>query len=825
MAFRIAPAVAKLLARMPASAKAQAQVANTGMDAMADAMNPLASPLFKEGTVVRAGPGTYDATVVIPGFAPVGCSIMARSASNLYGANDCTLPSVGSRVLVYLPNRNAGYGVIVGVIPSHDSVSVVPRNGGKPPQEYASVWELEAGATMAGNPGYSTPVESKDFLYTVRAGATRPLDVMPGVHAVVNDQQVGHSVSPLAVAMKATSRAQVRCSVVDESVRIAAGLFQFYGPDGTLQTFNDNGYVTEERTATPYQCERSGMNEIGEAVFEAKDKATLAPGSLFTTMQGVKARMVPRKRLHTLLGFMGDLLNIFVAKPDPDIGVPETQDAKSKDQGLFHTHVDASGRLHVRAANGILLERCDRIPVPKRLREPWDPEGDKDIQPPPPRKPYEFPSNHPYGRSMYMRDANAWRTLQAYWHIHNQSTGMGFKDYYLPEEQDLRVPDDKYDGPGKAEEQFKDNDKRRAAVAMEPDGSIIFRDAWGSEIVMRGGSIIISAAANVEVRAGKSIIGMGGQDVVLKARDSADITAERRDIRIRAGANLQASAYGVLVEAVGGSTVGLGKGEEARLGGVVIKATSGTAMVTGKVAQVSAPLVLMDTFGGSDGSDDESNKGAVMISAGQIRANAEIMATVNVGKDTGLELVNGTAAVVAPNLLLAGVNGTTVMKGSDIMVPLKWVPAEGDIYAAIQDRLQSQWSELSEAGKAEWLAPFPPSVRSQLIFTYRSSAEYGTVSAAELDGPAFYIYQPAWAFMAQHGAETVKAALAGWQEAAVAETYPWPGADKRGDCYVTLMKEVNVDSATGLSKPRKDLLPGSGLYERKSMDELEVIPQ
>lgn len=817
------------MARASAATKAVAQVPNTGMDAMAGAMDPLAAPLFKEGVIERVGPGTYDATVLLPGLAPVGCCMLAKAASNAYGASDCTLPVPGSRVLVYLANRSATHGIIVGVIPNHDSVSVL-GSGGKPGPEYAGMWELEAGATMGGNPGYAAPVESKQFLYTMRAGAARPLDIMPGVCAVINDQQAGYSVSPLAVTLKAGAKAQVRCSSIDDNVRVVAGLFQFFGPDGTLQAFNDNGYVTEERVSTPYQCERSGMNAVGQPVFKDKGKRTLASGSLTTGLQGLKTRMVPRKRLHSLLGFMGDLLNLFVAKPDPDADVPETADAETRDQGLLHTHVDGSGRLHVRAANGVLFERTDKIPVPKRLREPWDPEGDKDIQPPPPRLPFEWSKEHPFGHSLHFRDANAWRTLQAYWHLHNQSTATGHKDYYLPEESELRVPDDKYDEVGQAEERFADNADRRAAIALEPDGSIILRDAWGSEIIMRGGSIIISAAANIEYRAGKSIIGMGGQDVVLKARDSADITAERKDIRLSAAKNMQVTGKGVLIESTA-EVEGVGyedkQGEDVYGAGIVLKAATSRIMATAWHTHVAGwGGVVVDTFGGDGGSDDARNTGVVEISAGQVKVNAEVLASVNVGKATGVELVNGTATVLAPNVLVAGTGGVNIMRGGDVMVPLQWAPAEGNVYGPVEDRLQAQWERLSVNGEdpAGWLAGFKPSVRSGIIFTYRTSAQYGTVDAAEIGGTKFYVYQPAWAFMAKHNADTGAGNTERWSELPRSGTYPWPGAEARESCYVTLPEEVNVESATGVAK-RRDALSNKGAApECRSFDELEVIP-
>lgn len=821
MSYRVSPAVAKILGRLSGSAKAVAQTGNNGMEAMADSADPRTPPAFMEGTIVRVGPSSYDATVLIPNYGAVGCNMLANAVTNLVGASSCTLPSVGSRVLVYLPDRRAIFGTIIGVIPPHDTLNMASE--GKPPQGLAGMWELESSTTGASESGYSGPVRSDQFIYNINSGSGRPLDLMPGSYAVVNDQGAGVAVTPLAATLKAGSRAQIRCGVVDDNVRIVAGFFQHFDAAGALQTFNDNGYVTEERGVTAYQCERSGMKKLGQRIFDVIRDKTLNSRSLNTSIDAIKKRMVPKKRMQTFTGFMGDILNLFIANPDPDVET-ETEDGKSKDQGLMHVHADASGRLHIKAANGILLQRSDRIPVPKRVRQPWDPEGDQKIQPPPERTPWQWDKAHPYGRSLQSRDANAWRSLEAYWHLHNQSQSTGHKDFYIPEESELKVPQDKFDEPGNASADFAANDKRQAAISIEDDGSIMFRDAWGSEIIMRGGNIIFNCPGQLEVRSGKSTVIMGGHDVVIKARESVDVTATEKDVRVKAEKNLHMAGTGVLVESTAkGNTKDWDKlGEEIVSSGVVLRAKESTVLAAAKRTHLSGSKELtLETFGGGDGESD-SNDGEINVSANRINVLGKTNVTMAVGETSGVHIGTSGVDVASPTTVIASTGTTAIVQAGKYMVPLKWADLEGDVCGQVQEMFRGVSDRL---GTPDFLSPYTPSERINLYFSYRTSPQYGTIKPSEIEGGTkFFVYQPFWAVMAKCRAKTVPTLPEGWKEQEIEGTYPWPGKEARDKAYVILPGEVNVDSDTGISKNRNALQNEGAPLEIQSFDEYEVTP-
>lgn len=827
MGLRLSPALNYVTHLLSSFSNYLTQTSNTAMVGLAHTADPGMSAVFMEGTVQRAGVGFYDLTVHIPNHDLVSCTVLTNMVSNLYGVSECALPVEGSRVLVYMDTKRANHGIVIGVIPPYDRSP--PSESGKTVAGFAGLWEYESFASVGSDAAHFKPQTDTEDLCKVNANASRPLDIQPGTYAVVNDQQVGFAVTPLAVTIKATARAQVRCGAIDDQVRIVSGFFQHLDAAGTLQCFNDGGYVSEERGLTSYQCERAGYNSIGTESMVKDATSTLSKQSLVTSVKKQKRYMTNRKRMQLFMGYLGDMVNLFIAKPDPALE-PETEEDENKDQGLMHVHTDASGRLLIRSANGIQLQRWDRIPVPKRIYQPWEPEGDKveDSGDPEPKEPFKWDEGHPYGHSLQLRDANAWRYLGAYWHLHNQSTAKGKKDFYIPEESELSVPDNAYDKPGKGTEEYKKYDKRQAGLSIEEDGSIIIRDAWGSEILMRGGNIILNAAAQIEVRSGKSTVVMAGADAVIKGRYSVDINATERDVRIKADRNLHMLAEGrvsggsILLEskATGQAGVWDGKGEESKGKGIVLKAKESSILATAKKVHLSGEqAVMVETFG----EDSGSNNGTIMLSANKIWTSALRQTLFATGDESCVYISPKSAYLVAPNTKMLAGSNAAVIKGSKYALPFMWLPILHSPYEDFKPLIKQVSADYLQ--KVDWLSPYTPEARKNVRFTYRVSKEYGTLKATEIkDGEAFYVYQPFWAYMANAGSELVPVTPEGWKDYAIEDTKPWPGKEAEAASYVKLESEENVVSETGIANNRVTLKPNGGPLEPHSFDEYEVAP-
>ena len=773
------------------------------------------------GVVIRACPTTYNLTVKI-GRSNVSCIMAGASATDLLGTSTAELPRVGAEVIVYLPTRNVAMGgIVLGAIPTHRRAEVVGSKNPKETSIFLPEINYESGTLIRYHAGYTGATAAKSLPQAGVGGGSKPADILPGDAANINAQQVGWYIKAFTAGILASQRAHITVSMLDDTVSVTGGTFKIIGPTGTRNAYNDNGHITDEESLTSYQAERAGQSVIGAPITDKDGKE----GRFSSIIKNIVGRIVPRARLQVFKGYLGDIINIFVGSPDPTVGLPLTEGTRSTDRGLFHTHVDSSGRLHVRAANGIIFERSDCIPVPKRVRQPWDPKGDKQVEPQEKRD-FEWNKEHPYGRSLLMRDASAWRTRQAYGRMMEHE-----KDIHIPEEGDLATPEALYDPIGKAIADYDSNAGRRAYAAIEPDGSIILRDAWGSEIIMRGGNIILNAAGNIEARAGKSVVNMGGQDIIMKARDSVDITAENHDVRVIARNNLHMRSEGVIVESTAQHTAvdtsaPEAAGEARRGGGIVFHAPNSRVLTNAKVVHVAGnQRIIMDTSGGTDGNSDDAddNKGTFQVLAGNVTVDARNSVRLGSKDNTSLRMGAGAVTIAAKSIATIASVSNQISQDGKALVPVMWVDIKHPPYPPLHTEMRANNAIVSDY--ATVLAGATPSERAKIGVTYRTAAQYGTESASEVGGGSkeFRLYQPAWEFLLLNGAQGLYGTTRPWMERDISGTYPWPGAGVRDKCYIRLAREVNVNTQNGKAINRKDMEVAGGDFEFDSIDTATAV--
>lgn len=830
--MRLSAALDFIVQRLPASVRAVIQIGNPILAAGSHRKNSAPTPTLVEGDVIRAGPGWYDMTVRVAGMGDIACVALMSIGHPLFGVSESKISLEGSRVMICLAHPGSKYGTVLGVIPNHSVTARVSEDKSKPKKSFASMFELESNGTAVSEAAYAAPLRDKQMKAKIDGGAGRPIDFLPGCYGLLNEQGVGFAVTGLAATLKASSKAQVRVSAIDDQVRILSGYFQHFHSLGTHQSFNDGGHNSDESGVTPYQCERSGFNELGTPAFTEDAKQTLNGKSVQTSLKCVKPKTVARRRLQSFVGFFGDIVNMFVGKPDPTVS-PETAEDEVKDQGLAQMHVDSSGRTIIRSANGILLQRWDRIPIPKRLKQPWDPSGDKVENTTgklPEKKPFKWDEKKPYSRSLHWRDGLAWVIRNAYWHLHNQSKSAGKKDFYLPEENELQTPDNDYDKPGNATEEYQKFALRQAGIGLEDDGSIIIRDAWGSEILMRGGNIIISCAGQIEQKSGKSTVILAGHDIVAKARQSVDISATEKDVRIKAEANLHMLSEGVngkggvLIQSLSKSltgTSGFGpKGEEAHSTGIILSAPDSGVFATAPIVHAAASHHMRIETLPADG--NAPNTGVIELSCGVLQTSAVRSTLITTGTTSGLFLGPGSAILGSESVVVAGDNGAQMFDGTKVAVPLTWYDTSINPYSMLSPAIEGVEFRLQGT---QWTAPFKPEDRGLIQFTFRTSAQCGTTTPSEIQGAhTFTVFQPFWAVLAKAGSAMAPTKPEVWRERELNGTKPWPGLEAGTKAYAVLDQELNVTPATGVAKARKELVEEGGTISDKPFDEYEVIP-
>ena len=552
------------------------------------------------GDVVRSGAGTYDIEVMPhSGDLPVTCLCISHILAGVCGVSACSVIPVGTQVRFVRTGAGSSLGFAFGACLPHDRVS------SGPPRTNTS-WPTVPGG---GEDAYSSDAYVKLAKaapeHFSQAVDGRPSDIFPGEWAMANENGVLLGIMSLCARIGATERSKLEMFVLDDLVRLTSGHFQHFSAMGDMQIYNDSGRLSLEFRGTSHQPELFGAESYEEfAQLRDRDHTNDAATSGSKQIYSTKAPADIKERLQVFLGDLGNLVHVVVCNPQaPNFVEPEgkfrLRGAKIRHSGLAQQVVATSGTILSRAAGASISRRSDTIPVPVKLREPWDPSGDKpdDVAKPVPETPYRMDDDDPWAASLLLRDQVAWLDRQMYAEFDRRP-----KTWHVPEEMDMLPPENTYDRIDGDQAEFKRNMYRKSYVGQLQDGSIVFRDAWGSEIFMRGGKIIISAPDGIEYRSGKSQVFMAGHDICMRARKSFDLSATDGDMRLKAQGNFQATAAsrGILLQSYSHIETGSNKtmrfsgkaGEDVESGGIILKAEDDRIFIYGRTVQVAATCYL-----------------------------------------------------------------------------------------------------------------------------------------------------------------------------------------------------------------------------------------
>lgn len=768
------------------------------------------------GTVVEAFPGAYNCSVKISGRdLAIPCMVLGQGCGFTAGTGTGSswIPIETAHVLVFIPDPHGRLGYIVATIPSFVE---------QPDEQETRRWicpsrNPEPSTGQSTETAYIKPYVDSKYPDSVMANGGRPLDVLPGEQGTFNEMGLAHYMGTLAQGMRASERCGIDFFEMDDLVRLVSGQYQHYSAIGEHQIYNDGGYQTMEFSGSPHMCEALG--------FPTYDQNWLAPDKVDGgAMKNMVRKLAYKKhclhrRFQMYCGHVSGLLSVFVAKPDPSI-VPNQYDTKNRDQGLFAANVDQSGRLLVSSANDIILERTDRIPIPKKLHEPWDMEGDVVDKSDPfeIKSPFNWqPGGDPRASSLWLRDAVAWYKKLLY-----QRQDETPNDWFVPEEGDLRIPDNKFEHIDKVlgEEDYDKFVDRRCIFRMGKDGTITLRSEGGAEIVLAGADVQINAPGDIRLQSGQNVVVLG-RDVFIKAKDSVDITATARDVRLKAEQNLHLySEASVLIQTNTKSDAhlwdGKTKGEDQRHFGIAIEAKDSRVFIHGKYVHLAAiSQLIQETL--------DTAKGYI------IQATNRVLSVFNslwqVSRKGAAVVLNNNAMVLGKCVLTIGDSGNLMIKDKKAAVITPWVDLETDPYQRVADATQPIVTRFLDT--YEWLGSYTPEKRANIKFSHRTSEQMGTTDGMPVAPPdrKFGVFEGAWADMAasKTGPRWLPSQLEGWQENDVDGTYPWPGeAGYEGNVLTQLVGETNRDGHV-LSKARKACVAHGGELKQVSMHEYRIF--
>lgn len=483
---------------------------------------------------------------------------------------------LGAREITHL---QIGDNVICLFLPTYAYGFIIATN---PPPHWDGRFVLPDSLVMRSRTGFFedsmhySPYENTENMLANFSGG-RPADTLQGDWGYINELGVAIWMGKLLAQMRASDVAKIEAFWGNDLVRIFGYNYQLFTAAREKLAFDDEGEYAEVERWTPYMWESLGAYEPGEVFTENKgDEGGLKQGQekcRFEPKEDAKQTMVFRGQ--TLRGYLGEGIRETIALLPPDASEISKRDDELKYRGILEASRTVDGTFAVRSAKQIILEKSLIIPVPRQLLDADDPSGDRasgdgaeykaagyygsgaDHE----KKPFEWPDDDEYAAN---RATLLWEYEE---YLFNkfalQVIDSHEKDWEAPEVEDLKIDDSKdneidselfsspllFDAakklPKYGEVQIDQREdykvryyQSRSCFHMLDDGSIVIEDGYGSQIIMSGGHIRFTCQGDIYAQPGRSFIGLAPRDFIARAGWCAELSAAKKDVRIKAENNM-----------------------------------------------------------------------------------------------------------------------------------------------------------------------------------------------------------------------------------------------------------------------------------------------
>ena len=735
---------------------------------------------------------------------PLRCVLGALGDFGPIGVRPLTTLPPGTQVIVY-KEEGANSGVILAAIPNvaYDAADQLCTH-----IAHATRNRVDQANRV---PARLNPEELLSFT------SGRPFDsTMIGEWGYISPFGPRIHLDPFLVQVGINERCGLFFHWHDAFVRLAAYNFRHFTAGSERVSLNDQGELHEWEGYALYPWEQLGLYNPGEPYrqFSAEEWQLKQP--YYGPLEPYDDAQRPWHRLRTFRGYLGQGQTQVVELPPEGETVAKFGEEQPFCPAVAVYRLGHDGTVVITSGKRTLVGRHPWLVSPQQKSPPEQLTGSGDDE-----SNYLFsgrfgsgkphgsnpPSlEEPYQRILALLDLNAC--------VFNFSLWSPFifheKDWQVPDASDQQVagwevPDyskvktEPLLPPPDPESKTVDH---RGSVDLYPngcftvyddDGTVTTVDGWGSAIVMHGGKIFLHAPHGVELLAGRTVHVEAGEDVVVTAKDSVDIVASEKDVRLKAEKGMwllggNSGQGGVLIESRGTDQFQLDNpGEDSIAGGIVFRSSEGTLNLVGK------ELYLRTTDSGNITLDADKGSGELV---------ANLSAATLLTGHQGLTVAYGTAGqhlrartvLGERETLLAGstyVRGTLVVRDSisgeslsllgsiavgsgqehlsqirDISLLQAIIDAADELPKTL-DAPRSRYEQYQEKFLQEERIGHEETLE-KLKFSLRTEEQYGTEQYVRL--------QPVWTTMAEAAGQS----LASWEEKAVkgpkdVETYPYPG--------------------------------------------------
>ena len=708
---------------------------------------------------------------------------------------------------------------------------------------------------------------SRDYGIQNRS-AGMPGDNVPGDWGSVNQVGGGVLVTQFMTMLKAGDTCGVWAFYFDQLLRVYGYNLEEFTSFTERVRFNDEGEAHDVEYGAKFPWEALGTNDPTDAFDDKKASWTA------DDMNGRNVRnpIEPKKedqtglwRHHTYRGFLGDLEQEYVTKAHPDYNDDPVSFADNAEgvtySGLLHVVKGADGAYMVRSAKELIFIKYPLIPVPQQMAPPdhhdngdwhtnYKASGTFGAGPDPKeQKAWDWgdEDKQPDIRSGSLLDYLAYKFN--WYHVANFTEHK--KDWRLPEEKDVVDAGAGFPERGTIDKvkilslqknfwadipkDFEvDIDHRMAGVkyyegmsciAMLDDGTVMFEDAWGSQIIMSRGNITFAPAGDLICRPGRGMTVWSPGDLVLRSAKSVDITSSTKDVRIKAEGNMHILAGngedygGILLESrADNSTQSYDDvvGTDVQSSGVVIKCKN-SAFVTWatdiylsvqKLDQKAAGIFYLDADDGNSNIIVKSKEFLEMLTSFHVINFADTSDAYYFGKDAAIIdaqicIVDGGAIMLDGPMIAQGFVGGGSF-GHDGDEPLEVIPGTSgkigdyisdakDAIDAVGDNLTQRVSAIDDKARNDPDGLLNSAVVKKIGFSLRNDEQYGLQDD-------FKLRAARWQQYIEDDGNT-------WEEPAVTAptgepTFPHPGRKWTEAIYFDAVNLSNFDLGAGQAKTR-----------------------
>jgi hypothetical protein len=530
---------------------------------------------------------------------PITATLGVQGSTAAFGARPLNTIQPGSQVIV-IWHPNLYYGVILAVIP-------FAQTDGK-----KSVHEQLCHTTRNRvDEGHKQPLKlgGKGFVTDWLSG--RPFDATNvGEGGWITETGMRIFIDPFMAMVGLDEATSVTAFYADQLLRIAGYNLRMFTAGYEREGLDDGCEYNDWSGFTPYPWEQLGMFDRGDPREEHKPQAWQVDEPWHGPWELETDQARPWHRSMHYHGYFGQGgKQTIVTKP-----AGETQAKFDPEQPvypcLFDQMVTLDGRIMLASAKGVHILKRSGLVAPQRKYPPEQikDEGDN-------AENYKFASkagdgpDHEISGGLEIQGdaaslvrAAAVQDLHAYLFNYVSFHGMYWheRDWDCPEQGDLdhiggqfiAVPtfnslsSSMFLEPPPAQQvpidhRYENTEiiGNEAGISFLDDGGVVLFDGFGGEIRMTGGSIFLSAPGDVWMKPGRTANIWGGDDVIIKAKNSVDVSATKKDVRVKAEQNMQmlsgnGGLGGTLIESRGNRRYDFEEkvGEDIQSGAVMLRA-------------------------------------------------------------------------------------------------------------------------------------------------------------------------------------------------------------------------------------------------------------